>query len=82
MLELLKQLDRKSKALEKAAENKKRKMMEKREEEEEQEGTDPSTSGTCSTQQAGSSADRGASLSDAHAQLQQDDYVTKEFLDQ
>jgi hypothetical protein len=82
MLELLKQLDRKSKALEKAAENKKRKMMEKREEEEEQEGTDPSTSGTCSTQQAGSSADRGASLSDAHAHLQQDDYVTKEFLDQ
>ena len=76
------QLRRKSKGREKAEENKKRKRMEKREEEEEQEGTESGTSGACSTQQAGSSAGHGASLSDAHAHLQQDDYVTKEFVDQ
>jgi hypothetical protein len=80
---LLKQLERRIKGHGKAAENRKRKRMEKMDqEEEEQEGIDPGTSGACSTQQAGSSASHGTSLSDAHAHLQQDDYVTKEFVDQ
>ena len=83
MDELLKQLDRQSKA-ETAEAKKKRKMMVRvrKNEEESQEDTDLSASGACSTQQADSSAEHGVSPSDAHAHLQQDDQVTKEFVEQ
>jgi len=83
MDELLKQLDRQSKA-ETAEAKKKRKMMDRvrKNKEESQEDTDLSASGACSTQQADSSAEHGVSPSDAHAHLQQDDQVTTEFVEQ
>ena len=82
MDELLKQLDRQSKA-ETAEAKKKRKMMDRvrKNEEESQEDTDLSASGACSTQQADSSAEHGVSPSDAHAHLQQDDQVTTDFVE-